>query len=128
MKIIIAETWQHGLVKYGLDVKDAVILAYMRRLMKADSTHRAWKGKEVYYYVQLDRLLENLPALNLKKRQLLNRIKNYIHIDVLERLDTWIKSTNDFGKYLAPHYRFTPEAFTALFAYIDKGRTRKKAT
>ncbi len=105
---------------YGLDVKDAVILAYMKDIMEAKGTHKAWKGKTVYYYIQLDKLLKNLPTLRIRKRQLLNRIKDYTRIEILQRLDTWIKSTNDFGKYLAPHYRFTPEAFTALFAYIDR--------
>lgn len=83
MKYEIQGFSQKVLVKYGLDDTDALILRYFVDFKDTGLMISEEVDGETYYWIRYDRMIEELPILNLKKNSIYKRMKKMCEAKIL---------------------------------------------
>ncbi|WP_315118510.1 conserved phage C-terminal domain-containing protein [uncultured Clostridium sp.] len=83
MKYTILGFKQSELVRFGLDMIDALILRYFVDFKDSGRMDEEEISGETYHWVRYDSIIEDLPILSLKKDSIYRRLKRMTKTDIL---------------------------------------------
>lgn len=75
---------QDKLIEFGLDSIDAVLLRYFIDFKESGAMVKAKVEDEIYYWVKYDRVMQDLPILNLDKDSIYARFENMTSLNILK--------------------------------------------
>lgn len=105
MKYTIHGFSQSVAIQLGMDNDDLLILRWIVDSINVDKMDVVCENNEIYYLINYDSLLKDIPILQIKKDTLYRRLKKMAAIDVLEQI---IKK-NDRG--LFSYYRLSDKYY-----------------
>lgn len=85
MKDLIFEFEQEKVVQLNLKLKELLLLEYMFRFFKNEQIKTKDKGDKYYCRLSYKQVLNDLPILHIKERQLRNLVTSLEQKGVLER-------------------------------------------
>lgn len=98
MKFTISGYSQRRAVEIGLTVTDLLILRWMADYFPTGKVIKYQIGKKMYFCVNYDKLLSDLPILGVKKDALYRRLKVLVMKDILEH-ETMKNEEGTFSLY-----------------------------
>ena len=109
MKYTIFGVDQIKAVEHVLKPADCVILNWAREIFAMSSSYRMERDGKPYYWLKVDQLLEDYPALHIKKDSLLKKLKTFSNKGFFHKISETVPGFGTFG-YYSP-----TEQFEALF-------------
>lgn len=86
MKYTIGEVQQDKLMEYGLDIKDAFILSYIKEINQLEKIIRKTIDGKSFMWIDYEKLITYLPALKIKAiDSMYRRFKKYEDLGLLEK-------------------------------------------
>jgi len=96
-KYTIADVQQEKLMEWGLDIKDAFILSYLRELSQLDTIIKKEIDDKTFIWIDYDALLSYLPVLNISNSEVIGRrFKKYEKAGLLVK---HLHKTKVYGTY-----------------------------
>ena len=99
MKYTIFGVDQIEAVEHGLKPADCVILNWAREIFAMPSSYRMERDGKPYYWLKVDQLLEDYPALHIKKDSLLKKLKSFSNKGFFHKISETVPGFGTFGYY-----------------------------
>jgi len=112
VKYTIGEVQQHKLVEFGLDIKDAFIISYLKDMKTWKNILEKSVDGNTYMWVDYQKVLTYLPALKINSNDVLSRrLKKYEALGLIKR---HLHKNLVYGSY---NFIFLEEKFNTLFEF-----------
>jgi hypothetical protein len=112
VKYTIGEVQQHKLIEFGLDIKDAFIISYLKDMKTWKNILEKSVNADIYMWVDYSKLLSYLPALKINTNDVLSRrLKKYEGLGLIKR---HLHKNLVYGSY---NFIFLEEKFNTLFEF-----------
>lgn len=112
VKYTIGEVQQHKLIEFGLDIKDAFIISYLKDMKTWKNILEKSVDGNIYMWVDYSKLLSYLPALKINTNDVLSRrLKKYEGLGLIKR---HLHKNLVYGSY---NFIFLEEKFNTLFEF-----------
>lgn len=112
IKYTIGEVQQHKLIEFGLDIKDAFIISYLKDMKTWKNILEKSVDGDNYMWVDYQKLLTYLPALKINSNDVLSRrLKKYEALGLIKR---HLHKNLVYGSY---NFIFLEEKFNTLFEF-----------
>jgi len=132
MKYTISGLQQYMLIDLGLDCIDALIIRYVYDFYTIGKmTLRTDRHGNKFFWMSYQKLLDDLPILNMKKRALANRFKKYVEVGLLySRIYHENKYKNQLGEIITrrgvyTYFSFDEERIQSLLNPLNMNNTEK---
>ncbi len=112
VKYTIEEVQQHKLIEFGLDIKDAFIISYLKDMKTWGNILEKSVDGNTYMWVDYQKVLTYLPALKINSNDVLSRrLKKYEALGLIKR---HLHKNLVYGSY---NFIFLEEKFNTLFEF-----------
>jgi len=86
MRKFICGFLQDNLKAYGLGIKEALILEYLYQFFQTERVYKITHNDKIFCWIANDKILSDLPILNIGKRQIIRIINKMRDVGVVEVL------------------------------------------
>ena len=106
---------QEELIKYDIDMSDVLLLDYIQKAISQPSMIKTFEDEQPYVWLQHEKILNDLPILNIKESMLKKRLSKLVEIGLIKT----VNYANRNGRGSRAYYTIT-ESFEALQYNADE--------
>lgn len=106
---------QEKLIQYDIDMSDVLLLDYIQKAVSQPSMIKTFEDEQPYVWLQHEKILNDLPILNIKESMLKKRLSKLVEIGLIKT----VNYANRNGRGSRAYYTIT-ESFEALQYNADE--------